>query len=48
MVMVEFGIYLARKENNFKEAEQMFERALQIDRNNPDACGAYPGVLNLF
>jgi len=41
MVMVEYGIYLARKEGNFKEAEQMFERALHMDRNNPDACGAY-------
>ena len=41
MVMVEYGIYLAKKEGNFKEAEQMFERALHMDRNNPDACGAY-------
>lgn len=41
MVYVEYGIYLARVDKNFKDAEVVFERALSMDRNNPDACGAY-------
>lgn len=41
MTLVEYGIYLARMEKNYEEAENYFQRALNMDINHPNVNGAY-------